>query len=169
MPDACHVLGDIRCPTCDKQMLEAVRCQWGIVPCHAHYRLGDAVRWMKDRDGLIVKSFTIREDDNGKLRWNCGGPEYSNVILLDVDLALRNTQITCPNCRTRIQEVIAVVHDGVFREVRALDEAAADRLLGTSAGKADIVIVREDGTFWPREDWFEGGPVYVDEDKVPAI
>lgn len=169
MPDTCYVLGDIPCPSCQEPLLEAVRCQWGVVPNHKHYRIGDAVRWMKDCDGSIIKPFTIREDENGRLAWNCGDPAYRAVVLLDIDLALRNTTVDCPRCGTRLAEVIAVVRDGIFQEVRALNETAADKLLGDSAGKLNIIIVREDGTYWPREDWWDIDLVYVDDNRVPAI
>ena len=111
----------------------------------------------------------MREDDNGELYWNCGSPEFSNVILLDVDRALRGVPpIVCPHCQTPTHEVVAVVKDGVFREVRALLEAEADRLLGSAAGNANVVVVRDDGTYWPREDWFGLSGAFA-EGKVPSV
>jgi hypothetical protein len=66
----------------------------------------------------------------------------------------------CAACHTKIAAAIAVVRGGVFEEVRALDDAEVNRIVGASRGKADSVIVRDDGSYWPCEDWYDKTIVY---------
>jgi hypothetical protein len=61
----------------------------------------------------------------------------------------------CPVCNAGFVGGVVLVRDGVFHQVLALRDGDVDRILGPYRGKADIVIVREDGTYWPREDWFD--------------
>jgi len=92
---------------------------------------------------------------HGRHRWNCGDPLAANVILFDIDLYPNDGLIECTGCHACIAAEVAVVCDGVFRELRALDDSQMNRILGLSRGKANIVIVRDDGSYWPREDWYD--------------
>jgi hypothetical protein len=99
----------------------------------------------------------------GRYRWNCGDPSYRDVLLFDVlfdsDVFTKDTH--CPNCNTPIAAGMAKVCDGVFEGIYALTDSGANSLLGASRGKADIVVVRDDGSLWPREDWYDVPLDYV--------
>jgi hypothetical protein len=114
------------------------------------YELGDEVEWLTDLNGAVVPPFSYL----GRY-WNCGEPQFRNVIALDLNMWVDGYPTRCPTCGTTVAGSAAVVRDGVFREILVLTEAEHDRILGASAGKADIVIVREDGSLWPRDDWHD--------------
>ena len=117
--------------------------------------MGDAVEWLRDSGGAIVPPYVLIDVGHGRHRWNCGDPLAANVILFDIDLYPNDGLIECTGCHACIAAEVAVVCDGVFRELRALDDSQMNRILGLSRGKANIVIVRDDGSYWPREDWYD--------------
>lgn len=155
MPDTALVNGRGLCPACGANVLHAVRCQWGVVP-HSPYELGE-VAWLRDAGGRIIRPFGLHEVRPNEWQWNCGDPQYLNVILFDVlfDVDVLTQNCRCPDCHTGIVGGAAVVAGGCFKEILALTDADVDRILGASRGRAEIVIVRDDGTFWPREDWYD--------------
>jgi hypothetical protein len=154
MPDAAFIAGKASCPAYGRQVLDGLRCQWGALPL-AEYALGDEVRWLRDTGGSIVPPYVLIDVSPGVRRWNCGDPQVSNVNLFDLDVNPGNGPAECTASHARIAAAVAIVRRGVFREVRAIDDAEVDRILGPSRGKADIVMVREDGSHWPREDWYD--------------
>jgi hypothetical protein len=154
MPDSAFVTGNAYCPACGQHVLKGLRCQWGALPM-PEYALGSQVDWIRDAKGEIVPPYVLVEVGAHRRRWNCGDPEVSHVILFDLDIYSGNYQVECAACHTKIAAAIAVVRGGVFQEVRALDDAEVNRIVGASRGKADIVIVRDDGSYWPREDWYD--------------
>jgi len=154
MPDTSFVKGHAECPVCGALVLEGVRCQWGELP-GVKYAIGDEVKWLRGEDGQAFPSFVLHKIEDGKWRWNCGDSLYHDVILFDVlfEADVFTQGYRCPKCATRISAGIAVVREGRFSEIRAILDDEVTRILGASRGKADIVIIREDGTYWPREDW----------------
>ena len=156
MPDTVFVNGQGLCPVCGTKVLNGVRCQWGAVP-NLQYELGDSVTWMRDAGGQVIRPFRLHHVSPDRWQWNCGDPQYLNAILFDAlfDADVFTQNCMCGNCGTRIAGGAAVVAGGRFKEVWALASADVDRILGSSRGRADIVIVRGDGTFWPRDDWYD--------------
>jgi hypothetical protein len=159
MPDSAFVTGNAHCPACGQHVLKGLRCQWGVLPL-AEYTVGDEVGWLRDAGGAIVPPYVLVDVSPGKRRWNCGDPQASHVILFDLDIYPGNYQVECAACHTKIAAAVAVVRDGAFREIRVIDDGEVSRILGPSRGKADIVIVREDGSYWPREDWYDKTILY---------
>lgn len=153
MPDKSTVYGRGLCPQCGKVAVEYVRIQWGSVP-NLTYSIGKPVIWVTDNAGNVVPPFTFYGFDEWHLQWNCGSPEYKNVIVFDWN-EYDFYKLDCPHCGEHIAGGAAVVRDGAFAEILALREADVVRILGDHRGKADIVIIRENGTYWPREDWYD--------------
>ena len=160
MPDTVRVHGEIKCPTCGTPVLNSARFQWGIVPGLTR-EVGDSVQWLRDSGGQIAHPFRLQSVGQGRWQWNCGSPEYRNVILFDLDVFTGNHVLECPKCGTKIAALIAIVRSDKFTEIRALLAPEVHQLLGASFGKADIVIVRDDGTYWPRDDWHDHRVEYV--------
>lgn len=154
MPDKAHIMGDVFCPTCGEKAWDYVLGQWGVLPSST-YSLGDEVRWLRDEQGGIVPPFRLITVAPRAPRWNCGDPQFQNVILFDIVTDWTAGECQCPKCHGGFVGSVAVVCDGVFRQVLALKDGEVNRILGSSRGKANIVVVREDGTYWPREDWFD--------------
>ena len=156
MPDTATVKGQGLCPACGTTVLVEVRCQWGIIP-GAHYNIGDPVMWLRDGNGEIVQPFVLCEVGRGTWRWNSGEPRYHNVILFDAlftsDVLTKGYR--CRNCGEKIAAGVAIVNRGLFQEIRALSNAGVDDILGKSRDKAEIVIIRDDGSYWVREDWYD--------------
>jgi hypothetical protein len=152
VPDILRLNGPAPCPGCGDRLVNCVRCQWGMLP-GGDYEIGDGVKWLLDARGTPVPPFTLREDPRLGHRWNCGDPQFRNVIALDLNMWVDGYPTRCPKCGTEVVGSAAVVRDGVFREILVLTQAERDRILGPSVGKASIVIVRDDGSFWPRDDW----------------
>jgi len=154
MPDSACVTGEGFCPACGAPLLDYMRCQWGALP-GSTYTLGEPVVWLRDATQAIIEPYTLVDVAPGIRRWNCGDPQFRNVILFDLDSYGGDRHLECAACRNSEATAVAIVRNGVFQQIRVLDDAEADRILGTSRGKANIVIVRDDESFWPREDWFD--------------
>lgn len=166
MPDTARVIGEVKCPSCRTPLLNSIRCQWGAVP-GIEYRLGDPVKWMRNPSGAVVQPFKLIEVSPKSWQWNYGDPRVSNVILFDEDVYTGNHRLECPACKAVIAACIASVHSGVFEKVAALESPDVDRILGGSRGKANVAVVhpagdtQPEGTFEPREDWFDHPIEYV--------
>jgi hypothetical protein len=131
------------------------------------YHIGDEVNWLTDRSGVIVEPFTFRSCGDRLSNWNCGDPQYRNLILFDLDIVWGDSEGLCLHCKTELAAMVAIVRQGVFHEVRALLKDDYDAILGGVRGKVDIVIIREDGSYWPREDWYDHPLKYVPESCDP--
>jgi len=138
-------------------VLNGVRIQWGMVPNNSGYRLGDSVDWLRDGKGEIVPPFELREMGKRSRKWNCGEPQFQELILFDVlfDADVLTQNVRCPTCNLRIAAGIAVMNGGRFKEIRALTDEGVNSILGASRSRANIVIVRDGNTYWPREDWYD--------------
>jgi hypothetical protein len=154
MPDFARINGEVRCPACGTKVWDHIRCQWGVLPLSA-YAVGDPVSWLRDAQGFTVPPYTLTDLVPNVSQWNCGDPQYENVILFDLDIYAAGGKFSCLACEAGIAAGVVVVKQGIFQELVALDDAKVDCILGASRGRADIVIVREDGTYWPRDDWFD--------------
>lgn len=146
--------------------------QWGAVPVRPDnridYHIGDRLRWMRSCDGAVVEPFVVCADEDGREWWNCGNPDFPNVILLDMYLALNYVEpVQCDTCGFRGHQVIAVVRNGIFADVCVLDEQGSNRLLGEKAGKTCAIVVREDGSYWFQEDGAH--PLRFTDEVVPAV
>jgi len=156
MPDSAFVKGEAYCPACGQCELTHLRCQWGVLPRPgSEYALGDKVAWLRDSSGSIVPPYVLVGVGPNNFHWNCGDPQVENVILFDLEIYANDGQIECATCHAHFVALVAVVRDGVFREIRSLDDAEVNRILGASRGTANIVIIRDDGSYWPREDWYD--------------
>ena len=82
MPDTAFVSGQGLCPTCGTLVLNRVRCQWGVVP-GKKYEIGDSVSWLCNEKGEIIPPFRLCQISPDKWKWNCGDPQYRNVILFE--------------------------------------------------------------------------------------
>ena len=153
VPDSAYVKGEAFCPNCGALVANDIRCQWGAVP-GSRYAIGDPVTWLRDDQQSIITPYTLIDVAPGVRRWNCGDPRVQHVLLFDLDSYGGDIHVRCGACQTPVA-VVAVVRNGVFQQLRALDDAEARRILGPSREKANAVIVRDDGSFWPREDWFD--------------
>jgi hypothetical protein len=87
--------------------------------------------------------------------YNIGDPRCAKVILLDEQVYSQRQEINCPGCGMRIAAVTCTVQDGIYRSMSAVDEAALAALIGTSRDKANCIVVLEDGSLIPREDWYD--------------
>lgn len=165
MPDPILVCDNVYCPKCGTQVLKWTRVQWGVVP-RSDYNIGDEVEWLKDKDGLILPSFKLYSvGKDGKKYYNCGDPLIKNVILFDMDFYMdfrfEKHSIICHGCAVKIVDAITIIMDGKFKEIKALLDEDVEKILGASRGKADIVVIRDDGSYWPREDWYDHPVEYV--------
>ena len=160
MPDTATIFSKVLCPRCGMHVLNQVRCSWGCVP-GMEYRVGERVQWLRSSSGSVIPSFKILQVAPKAWQWNCGGPEFSNVIVFDEDIYTGNHELECPSCKTRIAACVAVVRDGIFEKILALESPEVDRILGASLGRAHVAIVQADGSYYPREDWFDCPVEYI--------
>src|SRR5262249_46520889 len=109
MPDTAVLCGEILCPVCGTQVLDSIRCQWGMVP-GARYEIGDPVAWLRDATGQVIRPFTLVNLD-GKWHWNCGDPSFANVAILDEDVYPGNVHVQCHACKTVLAAGIAIVRN----------------------------------------------------------
>lgn len=154
MSDTATIFAHVTCPRCDKHLLNSVRCSWGSVP-GMEYKVGDPVQWLRDEFGNLIKPFELRKTGPRSWRWNCGDPRFTDVYVFDEDVYTGNHQLVCPACGTKVAACIAHVRSGAFQQVRAVEGSEVDRILGDSRDRANVAILNEDGSFVPREDWFD--------------
>lgn len=154
MPDAARIVGDIVCPACRLKILDSARFQWGAVP-GASYQVGDDVVWLRDDGGAIAPSFKLYSLPQGVWRWNCGDSQLEHVIVFDEDVYTKNHILACPHCHEVAAALVAIVRNGKIDAVTALSDKEVDQILGDDRDKANIVAVNEDGSYWPRVDWYD--------------
>lgn len=154
MPDAARIFGNIVCPVCRVKILDSARFQWGAVPGES-YQLGDDVRWLRDDLGAIAPSFKLFSLPRGVWQWNCGDSRLEHVIVFDEDVYTKNHVLECPHCHEVSAALVAIIRNGKIGAVTALSEKEIDHILGHDRDKAHIVAVREDGTYWPRVEWYD--------------
>ena len=128
MPDLISVTGSAKCPQCGHAEPQTVWCQWGVVP-GPEYELGDSVVWLYE-DGKVVAPFSIRVADGDKWQWNCGRPDYPNVMVFDARTAQGCGVTICPECGFQSEAVVVVVSDGRFFAIRSLTRSEVDHILG---------------------------------------
>lgn len=157
MPEACELIADVTCPACGATTDlpgGVVRFHWGRVP-HT-YRPGDAVRWLRGADGELVPPFRVIVE-RGRLgrrlhaTYNFGDPACRSLYAFDDDP--HEPDLACGSCGTEFVGVAAQVEDGVIVRAVAFTEATARERLGAPAPPAHIVVIREDGSPWPRPEW----------------
>jgi hypothetical protein len=154
VPDSLLLRGEIACPDCATPLLNSARFQWGEVPGLV-YELRDPVRWLHDEHGRVVEPFTLHRTSEFGWQWNCGDTDWTNVILFDLDIYTGNHQLICQECHKPIAAISCSIRDGVFDSMDALPSADVESILGGSRVKTDIVFVRADGSYWPRDDWYD--------------
>lgn len=129
MPDSASIKGEVFCPTCGEKAWDYVHCQWGVLPLST-YSIGDEVHWLRDDHGTIVSPFTLMQVGPRVLRWNCGDPQFKNVILFDIVTDWTGNEYQCPVCNAGFFGGVVLVRDGVFHQVLALRDGDVDRILG---------------------------------------
>jgi hypothetical protein len=154
MADTVRVVGRVHCPRCDLPLLNSARFRWGAVPGWTS-DLGSESVWARDAQDRPYLPFIIVFID-GQPMWNNGDPRCRHVILLDEDVYGLKQELICHECNSRVAAVICTVRDGFYREMYALEEDEVADLVGASIGKASVIVVRDDGSYWPREDWWDG-------------
>jgi hypothetical protein len=157
MPDFAYVKGNGYCPTCNTHLLNGLRVQWGGLPSPA-YSIGDSVSWLLDRAGRIRPSFQLFKNIQGNHQWNCGDPQFKNVILLDGDIygemmKYNEKEIACPKCGLVIAAGSVTVRDGRFAEIRALSVSQLESMGFRRHTDFYIAVVRPDESLWIRDDW----------------
>jgi hypothetical protein len=119
-----------------------------------NYELGDSVVWLKE-NGDVVPPFSIRAGKDNQWRWNCGTPEYRNVIVFDTFISLRADSALCCSCGRDFAAVAVVVRNGQFGSIWNLTSDDVDAVLGTPHARAEVVAICEDGSLMPKPDWFD--------------
>lgn len=163
MPDTSTIFAKILCPQCGVHLLNSMRCSWGEVPGQ-EYKVGDNVKWLYDKSGNLVKPFELRKLGPNMWRWNCGSPSFQNVFVFDEDVYAGNHRLSCPSCGAKICACVAIVRNDIFQDVLALQSLGVDQILGRSRGRANVALDNLDGTYSPREDWFDCPIEYNKED-----
>jgi hypothetical protein len=166
MPDTVRVVGTVHCPECGLPLLGSARFRWGAVPGW-ETDLGCESVWTRDEQDRPYLPFILVPFEERTWMWNYGDPRFRHVILLDTDLYYCQQRLDCSRCQTEIVAVGCTVKDGFYREIYGLTDARLDALLGSARDHADCVVVADDGSYWPREDWFDDLPL-VTLEKVPA-
>lgn len=161
MPESARFFADIQCSKCGTHLLNSARFQWGVVPWPS-YRAGESIRWLRDGTGNSVEPFRIGELGPTQYVWNCGLSTCRNVLLLDEDFYFGNHKLACVICESAIVAVIAKIVEGRFVSACAATAPEVSEILGMSVNKAKIVIVGDDGSLLPREDWFDHALHFVD-------
>lgn len=154
MPDTARVYARIVCPKCGAHLLNSARFVWGAVPS-PEYGVGDAVQWLCDQFGNAVSPFELRKVGLQYFQWNFGGAEFSNANVFDEDLYPGNQHLSCLGCGAEIAACMALIRDGIFKDVLALESFEVARILGEASGRANVVVIDDEGRFLPREDWFD--------------
>jgi hypothetical protein len=162
MPDTATVFAKIECPRCGQHLLDSMRFSWGEVPGRK-YRIGDSVGWLCDASGKCVAPFQLRKFMQNTWRWNFGSPDFPNVHVFDEDIYAGNHRLACPSCEMEINACAIVVRNGTLQKAIALESSSIDRILGSSRGLANVAIDNLDGTYSPREDWFDCPVVFNKE------
>jgi hypothetical protein len=116
-----------------------------------------------DPSGTLIQPFKLVKVGPQSRRWNCGDPQFQNVILFDEDIYTGNHRLECSACNVSVAACIATVLAGVFEKVEALLAPEADRILGRAKGKGNIVIIEADGSYNAKEDWFDPIVEYIGE------
>lgn len=159
MPDTVKIYAKIECPQCGIHLLNSVRCSWGAVP-GLEYKLGDDVKWLRGAAGDIVGAFELQKVGKNLWRWNCGGPDTPNVDVFDEDIYTGNHHVVCHGCGAEVAACVVVVRENKFVRILAIEASDVDAILGASKGRASVAVLNDDGSFSPREDWFDCPVVY---------
>jgi len=88
-------------------------------------------------------------------QWNYGDPDCKHVILFDEDVYTGHWRLECLECHIQIRAISVVVLDGVFESISALEDANIDSILGGARHRASAVIVGDDGSYLPQQEWFD--------------
>jgi hypothetical protein len=158
MPSFTELEATIICPYCGATFdppAGIVRFQWGKVT--HYYRVGDQIRWLKDRRGHVVPPFVIvKRRLFGWLlgdRYNRGEPQYENVFVLDTDPNF--TQYQCEVCSEKFDALGVEIRGGRIISAVAFRVGELSSKFGIAPDTADIIIVNADGSYWPRYDWID--------------
>lgn len=177
MPDTVRIVGRVPCANCDRPLLDAAVFQWGAVPgweCD----LGKEAIWVRNDDNRPYFPFVVVFVDGKYPMYNIGDPRCANVVLLDEQVYSEQQALSCPDCGIRVAAVTCTVQDGIYQSMNAVDDAGLAALIETSRGKANCVVVMEDGSLMPREDWYDmplkdarkiAGDVTISLSELPEI
>lgn len=159
MPDYATVLGKVLCPHCNGEIASEVQIQWGKVP--SRYHVEQSIEWLKLND-IVVPPFTLVA---GCDSWNCGDRNSARVLAFDCEqFALDQSEVAhCPVCNELIRGVYADISGNVITALVACTDEDITRILQGVNSPADIVEVKDDGTFSPRPDWYDRRIVFVEK------
>jgi hypothetical protein len=156
MPDfAILELEKVTCPNCNKLTGVPdgiVKFQWGKIP--HNYRLGQKIVWLTDAEGNIRPAFNLIQKKWlfwSHFAYNCGEPRYADLFVFDSDPNFSG--FLCSECGMNIDVLVLKIEGGVIKRVLALREHDFEPVLGLTVAKTDVLIIREDGSLWPRYDW----------------
>jgi hypothetical protein len=168
VPDCAKFLAEIVCPRCSAHLLNSVRCSWGAVP-GAAYRLGDAIRWLHDQSGDVVRPFELPALGPKLWQWNCGSPDFANVELFDEDIYPGNHRLACSTCDLQATAYVASVRGGLVQAIRIVVGEDVDRILGASRDRSHVAQAGQDGSYTPGEDWFDHPVIKCSPPMPPAL
>lgn len=116
------------------------------------YRQGQAIQWAKSSDGGVLPPF-LYQQVKGRFEWNCGTPDYVNVIVLDSDPM--TPTVTCPGCGAPFKAIGVEILQGVIQKGLGFSVAAFAEFFGAPEEPFDIALRQENGTWAPRPDWYD--------------
>jgi hypothetical protein len=157
MPDFRHINCEVICWNCQSCIDEQVDIQWGKVPGKS--RIGDRVDWLRI-GGKVVPPFVLVK---GHHEWNCGDANEVHVIAFDNNLYAIDSlrPFGCPRCNAPISGVGVTILHNVVSSASTYSPDDLRKLLGPAAGRADVVVIREDGHAEPKTEWFDHTVRYV--------
>jgi hypothetical protein len=146
---------------------DEVQFQWGEVG--AHYRIGDAIQWLMDSDG-VVPEFTVTRGLVTGERWNCGTPNYRDVIVFDEFLAERWTELShvCSRCGQTFAALAVIIRKGRIESAKWFTRGEIEELFGESV-PAVIVIIRPDGSYCPMPHWNDAELMRAEETLLERL
>jgi hypothetical protein len=155
MPDFSDVETTALCLQCGEQTSVpsgVIKFQWGKVP--HNYKVNDAIVWLEDKSHNIVPSFTLVHKHGLfgiSAVWNCGDPQYKNLYVFDSDPHV--TQYQCSRCNKPLEGLAVEIRNGLIVQGVGFGKSDMEQKFGTVSAPANIIIIRDDGTYWAREDW----------------
>jgi hypothetical protein len=150
----------VSCPSCDREISrrggETAFC-WGSSKEH-YWGEGSEIRWLRDRRGTPLPPFTWSGRRGplrlGDPRFNFGDPAFVDLFAFDPEVSAEPPESRwCHACDEPYDHIAVVIRVGVIERVKVFTRGEVARTFGPSAPRADTVLIRDDGTPWPRPDW----------------
>ena len=153
MPNYSTVEIKVFCPSCGRFFeppAGIISFQWGAIP--ERYNEGDAIRWLRDKDGSVCPPFRLYGDPD-HLRWNFGDPSITNLLAFDVDPNL--WEFECSHCRTVFPTAAVEIREGRIVSARTYSADDTRALFDRDPSELAIVEIGADGKFIVHDEWFD--------------